>query len=514
MMGPFHFVHPAWLFLLLLNGVLLWMLRRQGDPLRSWRRLIDPALLGHFVEGAGKRGGSTGRYWLAGLLWGVAAFALAGPSWQREPDPFGGNDTVLLIVLKAGQSMDAEDLLPSRRERARLEIADMAAQRPGLPMGLIAYAGTAHLVLPPTRDTALVTTMAGYLQAEVMPEPDGDDLAAALDLAGRTLAQTQAGGSVLLVTDSPGTAPSGAREKYGLSISMLPMLEEGAGSTSLQALAKILHANLVSLRADQADTRTLVHYAAIPSYHPPASGVERSGDTWRNAGYWLTPLLALLVLSMFRRGTRLPWAIAGLMVFGLPLPEARAQKSGAEYWFITPDQKGQRLFDKGKFQQAAEDFEDPQRRGAALYRAGEFKEAERQFARATTPEAQYNRGTALIMLGKYEEAVKQFNLALKQRPAWPEALANRTLAQARADMNKKEGGDSGDTEKADEVVLDGKKPKDDKTGQDTEVQGGPSPDDKTLQELWLRRVQTKPADFLRAKFAYQQAEKEAAPAEP
>jgi Ca-activated chloride channel family protein len=26
-----------------------------------------------------------------------------------------------------------------------------------------------------------------------------------------------------------------------------------------------------------------------------------------------------------------------------------------------------------------------------------------------------------------------------------------------------------------------------------------------MQALWLRRVQTRPADFLRAKFAYQQA---------
>jgi len=27
--------------------------------------------------------------------------------------------------------------------------------------------------------------------------------------------------------------------------------------------------------------------------------------------------------------------------------------------------------------------------------------------------------------------------------------------------------------------------------------------DRALQAMWLRRIQTKPADFLRAKFAYQ-----------
>jgi Ca-activated chloride channel family protein len=35
------------------------------------------------------------------------------------------------------------------------------------------------------------------------------------------------------------------------------------------------------------------------------------------------------------------------------------------------------------------------------------------------------------------------------------------------------------------------------------VAGGDPLSDEELRGLWLRRVQTKPADFLRAKFAYQ-----------
>ena len=62
---------------------------------------------------------------------------------------------------------------------ARLKIADFAAERTGQPLGLVAYAGSAHLVLPPTRDTSVVATMAAEISPAIMPKR-GDDLAGAL----------------------------------------------------------------------------------------------------------------------------------------------------------------------------------------------------------------------------------------------------------------------------------------------------------------------------------------------
>ena len=61
--------------------------------------------------------------------------------------------------------MESPDPAPSRIERAHLKIADLADIRKGQPLGLIAYAGSSHLVLPPTRDTAVVAQMA----AEISP---------------------------------------------------------------------------------------------------------------------------------------------------------------------------------------------------------------------------------------------------------------------------------------------------------------------------------------------------------
>jgi len=171
-------------------------------------------------------------------------------------------------------------------------------------------------------------------------------------------------------------------------------------------------------------------------------------------------------------------------------------------WF-TPDQQGQRCFERGEFTEAAAHFHDPLRQGVAWYRAGEFTKAAQAFARRDTPEADYNQGNALLMHGDYRAAVACYDRALEKRPAWQEATENRTLALARAGMTEATGGDMGDQKVgADKIVFD----KDQKNeGQDTEVGGGKALSDQEIQALWLKRVQTRPADFLKAKFAYQQA---------
>ena len=170
------------------------------------------------------------------------------------------------------------------------------------------------------------------------------------------------------------------------------------------------------------------------------------------------------------------------------------------FWF-TPDQQGQRYFRKGQYVQAAEAFHDPMWQGTAWYRAGEFKQAAQSFARRDSAEAHYNRGNALLMHGDYDGAIASYEKALEKRREWNEAIENQNLAKARAKLTDTSGGDLGDQRiGADKVVFDSKK---NEQGQETEIAGGDALSDQQIQALWLRRVQTRPADFLKAKFAYQ-----------
>jgi Ca-activated chloride channel family protein len=171
-------------------------------------------------------------------------------------------------------------------------------------------------------------------------------------------------------------------------------------------------------------------------------------------------------------------------------------------WF-TPDQQGQRYFERHEFAAAAQAFRDPMWQGAAWYRAGEFEKAAQAFGRRDSAEASYNQGNAQLLLGRYDAAIASYDRALEKRPGWKEAVDNRALAAARAKMIEQKGGDMGDQKiGADKIVFD-KNAKNE--GQETEVAGGKALSDQQIQALWLRRVQTRPADFLKAKFAYQQA---------
>lgn len=173
--------------------------------------------------------------------------------------------------------------------------------------------------------------------------------------------------------------------------------------------------------------------------------------------------------------------------------------------WLTPDQQGQRLFERKEFAAAAQAFHDPMWQGAAWYRAGEFEKAAQAFARRDSAEAFYNQGNAQVLLGKYDAAIASYDRALEKRPDWKEAVDNRALAAARAKLVEQKGGDMGDQQiGADKVVFD-KDAKNKDEGQETEVAGGKALSDQAIQALWLRRVQTRPADFLKAKFAYQQA---------
>jgi Ca-activated chloride channel family protein len=297
-LADFHFIRPGALLLapLAIGVWLLW--QRHGDPLRGWREQIAPELLASLVVGDGALRRRHAQ-WLLGA-WLAATLVVAGPTWRLEPSPFADDATPLMIVLKADASMERPDPAPSRQERARLKIADLAEARKGQPLGLIAYAGSAHLVLPPTRDTAIVARMAAEISPAIMPVP-GDRLDLALGEAVRVLAERQQGGSILVVADAVDTDPAAlqaAQNELSVALQFLAVNSPGSSQDdALRAGARTFGAAVVPVEADGSDIAAIVRRAA----RAPVAQHGEQGAQWQEAGYWLVPLLCLVVLVSFRR---------------------------------------------------------------------------------------------------------------------------------------------------------------------------------------------------------------------
>ena len=191
-----------------------------------------------------------------------------------------------------------------------------------------------------------------------------------------------------------------------------------------------------------------------------------------------------------------------ILLLALPLS---AHAGGFKDLWRTPDQQGQQLFDQERFIEAAEVFVDPARRAAAFYRGGDFESAAALYGAIGTPEAAFNRGNALVLLGRYEEALAAFDRALAARPDWPEAVQNREIARIRFERLRPVDDDAGGTGGelgADEIRFDdsGRVAK---GGSEVTTEGGDAMSEQAMRAVWMRRVQSDPAAFLGARFAYQ-----------
>ena len=180
---------------------------------------------------------------------------------------------------------------------------------------------------------------------------------------------------------------------------------------------------------------------------------------------------------------------------------ASGQLSG---FLRSADQQAQSMLAAGDARGAAERFQHPQWRAAAAFRGGDFKQAAAIYAGLSGADAAYNHANALVMLGQYPLAVQRYDAALALRPDWPQALQNRDLAQHRAERVEQKGGEgTGGKLGADEIRFDAKPAANGDDSDQQELVDGGQPSDAELRAAWLRRVQTKPGDFLRAKFNYQ-----------
>lgn len=199
------FLYPFTLILLVLliplGAFLVW---RHNLRLSALRRLGDPALIRALAPAVSPQR----RLWKSGL-WLLAAaaliIALARPVWGVDLDVIETQGISIMIALDVSNSMNAQDLVPSRLERARLVIRDLFDGLAGNEIGLILFAGTAFVQFPLTTDTNSAGSFLNAVSTESI-SLQGTAIEDALRLAMNTFsAQSPAAKVIILMTDGEGT---------------------------------------------------------------------------------------------------------------------------------------------------------------------------------------------------------------------------------------------------------------------------------------------------------------------
>lgn len=565
-LADFHFLRPLWLWALLPLAATALLLLRQRLSSRAWRKTVDPKLLPWLVESSWRQ---TGRARLATAFaaWTLAVLALAGPSWQQQPQPVTRSGDALVVVLDLALSMYAQDLTPSRIVRARLKIEDILADRGDGQTALVVYAADAHVVVPLTDDIRTIANLLGPLEPRIMPlfgnRPDR-----AIRQANRLFLDAGIDrGRILLMTagvHDPGALLAAVDARFPLSV--LGVGTESGAPIPLERLNRDgqLSANgeLVITRLDEAVLGSIARraggryarfaadssdldrlFTASDAARIEASDRERELELWIDAGPWLVLLLLPVVLFAFRRGV-LAAPLLGLLL--LP-PDAAAWQ-----WrdlFQRPDQQAHHALQSGRPEAAAERFEDPDWRATALYRSQQYDQAARAFPGGDA-RSHYNRGTALARAEQFEAALAQFESALELDPDFDDAQHNKALIERMLEQDPPpaandeasqrdnpswddddEGsavsrqGEAGDPESSDREPSEGDEDQQREGEQTEDPQSQSGQPDEPQQaepteaerdssaaedrereqalEQWLRRINDDPSALLQRKFRYE-----------
>lgn len=302
MIDAFHFIRPLWLLTLLPATLLIWFILRHQDSTRAWRKVMDPHLLAALMTGHNSQK-ALRPVTLMALIWLLAAIALAGPTWSLEPSPFAEDQAALVIVLKVTRSMSEQDVQPSRAERAVQKIHDLLEIRSGSQASLIAYSGSAHLVMPLTKDAGIINSFAADLSAKIMPR-EGDAAAEALMLAKQQLDKAGISGSILFISDSMPNTLNFTEKNNTYPVQVLGMIGDN-GIENLRTTAQKSGASFTPVSVDERDVKRLS--SLIETSFSARPDENNNNPHWQDRGWWITILIAGLGLWWFRPGWVIAW---------------------------------------------------------------------------------------------------------------------------------------------------------------------------------------------------------------
>ncbi|MDE0733222.1 MAG: VWA domain-containing protein, partial [Gammaproteobacteria bacterium] len=539
---------------------------RINTAVTAWDKAIDKSLLPYLLDRS-KNAAQRTPLLLLFSAWLLSIMAMAGPVWEKLPQPVQKKEDAMVIVLDLSLSMFAPDHIPNRLDLAKRKLRDILVLRDEGQTALVVYAGDAHTVTPLTDDVVTIAALVPSLSPNIMPL-FGSNPMSAMELAIGLLDDVEANQSkILFMTDGisgfdqelllteqlEGTGYEllimgiGTEEGAPIRTSDGTFLTDESGAmvtptlnkNVLQSLANRVNGRYHDIQLSDADlVYLLTNFELLDDEQ--LSDVEEEFDVWYETGPWILLLVLPIVAMSFRRG----WLFSLVLLTGtgLMFPSQPAQALDWRDLWKTRDQQGADAFVAEDHATAAALFESTEWAGAASYRAENYEAAVAAYSAVDTQDGHYNRGNALAVAGNYAEAIAAYDLALGLNVNHDDAIHNKEIVEQLLEQEESENGENQDGEsqendseqnseseseenqensdQQDQQSQEGNQdqqqqeqqnqpPEDQENSESNSEQNTPSEssneefEEQQSVEQWLRRIENDPGELLRRKFRYQ-----------
>jgi Ca-activated chloride channel family protein len=323
-----HIIRPLWLLALPVVALVWWLVRQRDRSRAEVTAPIAPHLRDALTINRGAKDGFRAVDSVAVVaLFGV--IAAAGPSWTQQASPWFEETAPLVIAVEVTDSMRSNDWLPTRLDRARFKILDLLQARTGSRSALVAYAGSAHIVVPPSRDIEILKPFLEGLDPAIMPV-QGSIATAVLPMARKLLGDEYSRGTLMFVNDGfdagdlPGLAAF-ANEPGSPAMTALVIGDDKGGVALMPDGAPVMAANggrldtsvdvpvlrraeveagisVVRATPGDGDIRTLLRRVE--------SNLRQADDpdaNWVDEGWWFLWPALFMAAFWFRRGWTMQW---------------------------------------------------------------------------------------------------------------------------------------------------------------------------------------------------------------
>lgn len=230
----FRFAHPELLYLLLVIPLLIvFYIVMRSRKKKAIAEFGNPELLAPLMPLLSfKRGAWKFTMILLALLFVIVG--VAGPQFGSKLQQVKKKGVELMLVLDVSNSMMAQDIKPSRLEKAKLAISRMIEKLSDDKVGMIVFAGDAYVQLPITTDYSSARLFLSGINTGIVPV-QGTAIGTAIDLAAKSFTpETQTSKAIIVITDGENhqddaVAAAKAARKKGIYVHTIGMgLEQGA----------------------------------------------------------------------------------------------------------------------------------------------------------------------------------------------------------------------------------------------------------------------------------------------